>query len=360
LAGTVAAQDSPASQKKPWYKAISVNGFVSASYSYNFNRPDTHINGFRVFDFKDNQPKIDVAELVVQKAVSQPRDWGFRADLTVGQSIPKLAASNGLFRNEETGEAHDYDIHQMFVSYIAPLGKGLRLDVGKYVTHMGYEVIEGYDGWNDNATRSFLFGYAIPYTQTGIRLTYPFSSKFSAQVHVFNGWDDFDDNNSAKSLGLQLVFTPSSIISFNVNAVYGAEEKNNNSDPRQVWELTGIWKATTQTTVGIDYLYGHERNALGPGRDGNWPGFAGYFRRGLTKRLSLALRGEFFDDRDGARTGIAQKLKEVTFTPEFRIIKHVIVRGDLHCDFSNKDEFGERAIEIGHQLTALANLMFVY
>ena len=98
-----------------------------------------------------------MAELVVQKPVSQPGGWGFRTDITAGQSVPRIAASNGLFRNDETGEAGNFDIHQLFVSYIAPLGKGLRLDVGKYVTHMGYEVIEGYDGWNDNATRSFLF-----------------------------------------------------------------------------------------------------------------------------------------------------------------------------------------------------------
>jgi hypothetical protein len=234
LAGSLSAQDPARNPKKAWYKSISFNGFASASYSFNFNRPATGLNAFRVFDFRDNRPRVDVAELVIQKPVSQPKDWGFRADFTVGQSIPRIAASNGLFRSEETGEARNFDFHQLFLSFIAPVGKGIRLDAGKYVTHMGYEVLEGYDGWNENATRSFLFGYAIPYTQTGIRITYPFSSKFSAQFHVFNGWDDFDDNNSAKSVGLQLAFTPTSALSFNVNALFGPEQHNNNQDKRQV------------------------------------------------------------------------------------------------------------------------------
>ena len=41
------------------------------------------------------------------------------------------------------------------MSWNAPCGSGLRFDAGKFITHHGYEVIEGYDGWNDNATHSF-------------------------------------------------------------------------------------------------------------------------------------------------------------------------------------------------------------
>jgi hypothetical protein len=360
LVGTLSAQDSSSAVRKPWYRAVRFNAFLTASYSYNFNHPDTRLNAFRVFDYKDNEPKVDEAELVVQKPVSQPGDWGFRADLTAGQSIPKLTAANGLFRNSETGEGWPFDIHQLFASYIVPVGKGLRLDAGKIQTHMGYEVIDGYDGWNDNATRSFLFGYAVPYTHTGLCLSYPFSGKFTARFHVFNGWDDFKDNNSSKSVGLQLAFAPSSSLSFNVNAVYGPEQESNSQDARQVWELTGLWKATARTSFGVDYLYGHERHALGPGLDGNWTGVAGYVRRNLTERVSVSLRGEFFDDRDGARTGTAQRLSEVTVTPEFRVMQHVVLRGDLRRDFSNAGVFSNRAVDVSHQLTALVNLILVY
>jgi len=59
------AQDSTAT--RPWYETISVNAFVSSSYSYNFNRPLFPINGYRVFDFDDKSFKIDVADLVLQK-----------------------------------------------------------------------------------------------------------------------------------------------------------------------------------------------------------------------------------------------------------------------------------------------------
>jgi hypothetical protein len=60
------AQDAGATSK-PWYEEIAVNGFVSTSYSYNFNRPDSRLNAYRVFDFDDDTFKLDVAELVIQR-----------------------------------------------------------------------------------------------------------------------------------------------------------------------------------------------------------------------------------------------------------------------------------------------------
>src|SRR5215831_7493828 len=172
-----------------WLNELTLNGFVSSTYSYNFNRPDSRTNQLRVFDFDDNTFKLDVCELVVQKAVKQDRDAGFRVDATMGSSIPRVTAASGLFRDETTGQAQDFDVQQAFVSWIAPAGRGLRLDFGKFVTPVGYEVIEGYDGWNDNATRSFLFGFAIPFTHVGARASYPIARTVTLTGMVVNGWD---------------------------------------------------------------------------------------------------------------------------------------------------------------------------
>src|SRR6266850_4828875 len=161
-----------AAEKIPaWLHEMTLDGFLAASYSYNFNRPASATNQLRVFDFDDNSFKLDEFELVAQHPVAKPRDSGFRVDLTVGSSEPRIAASTGLFR-DDSSQAGDLDIHQAFASYVAPLGLGLRIDAGKFITSHGYEVIDGYDGWNDNATRSLLFGYAIPFTHVGVRGAY--------------------------------------------------------------------------------------------------------------------------------------------------------------------------------------------
>src|SRR5262249_16662516 len=149
-----------------------VDGFLSASWSYNANRPDTRVNGYRVFDFDDETFKLDVAELVLQHAATKPKTAGFRVDAAMGGSIPRVSAASGLFRDPATGIGEDVDLQQAYLSYLAPVGSGLHLDAGKFITPLGAEVIDGYDGWNDNATRSFLFGYAIPFTHTGLRASY--------------------------------------------------------------------------------------------------------------------------------------------------------------------------------------------
>jgi hypothetical protein len=193
-----APSPAPAPAAKPWYEEIAVNAFLSASYSYNFNRPDSGTNQLRVFDFDDDSFKVDVAEVVLQKAISKPGEAGFRVDLAAGSSIPRVSSSYGLLQGQ------DVDLQQAFVSWIAPVGSGLRLDAGKFVTHFGYEVIDGYDGYNDNATRSFLFGYTIPFTHTGLKASYTFSDQLAGMFEICNGWDDVRDNNSSKSVGAQL------------------------------------------------------------------------------------------------------------------------------------------------------------
>ena len=101
----------------------------------------------------------------MQKAVAKAGDAGFRIDLVAG-TFAGLEQSAGLRIGDNA------DLQQAFVSYIAPLGSGLRFDAGKFVTHMGYELIEGYDGYNDNYSRSLLFNYAIPLTHTGVKASY--------------------------------------------------------------------------------------------------------------------------------------------------------------------------------------------
>ncbi len=368
LAGLVAAailraQAPPSDDsEKKWYQTVTLNGFLSGSYNWNFNQPADRTNAFHVFDFAGNRWKLDVAEAVVQKAASRKSDWGFRVDLEAGQSIPQVEAAYGMFRDPDSAKGGPFDIQQAFVSYIAPIGNGLRFDAGKYVTHMGYEVVDGYDGWNDNATRSFLFGYAIPFTQTGLRVSYPFSDKLSAQLHFINGWDEVTSNNHGKTAGFQVAYTPAPAVTLTASGIYGPEQKEDDHDYRQVWELMAAWKASSRVSLGLDALYGHEAAAVErcEGREqGSWPGAAAYLHTAIARKFSLNLRGEIFSDRSGARTGVGQTLKEVTATPEWRIDKHVILRGDVRIDRSDTRVFQKANGYARQQLTALINLLLV-
>jgi hypothetical protein len=373
------AQAAGATDARPWWRGITTDGFMSFSYTYNDNVPANRINQFRVFDFNDDEPQLDVAELVIQHAIREPKQLGFRFDLMAGSGVPKVIAAYGLFRNMSTGVAHNVDIPQLFVSYIVPVGKGLRLDAGKYATHMGYEVIGGYDGYNDNFSRGFIFGYGIPFTHTGLKATYAFTGRVTAMVSICNGWDDFKRLNNGYTAAGQLALTPTDTSTLAFNFIYGPERRADTHDQRGVYELVAAWKPFPKLNLnlGADGVYGHEQNGVAIGHDAFWRGLAGYAKYNLTSRFSLAFRGEVFNDDGGTRTGTNQTLQGFTFTPEYdmsakfsRLNSHFkkadgkfVIRGEVRLDLSNKNVFFEGSNPnptTNRQLSQAVNLIYLF
>ena len=340
-----------------WFEDLAVNAFVSSAYEYNSNRPTTGTTSYRVFDYNDNSFNLDVAEVVVQIAASKPNDAGFRVDLATGNSIPQIAKT-------QDQNASQFDLQQAFASYIVPIGSGLRFDVGKYVTHLGYEGIEGYDGYDDNYSRSILFGYAIPFTHTGVKASYAFSSKVGAMLEVVNGWDLLRDNNHSKSVGAQLTLTPVSPLSVFLNYIGGPELANDNHTKRNVFDVVAILKATNWLTLGANGDYGTEdgTSRVTPGDDAVWKGVAGYAVVAVSDKFSVGLRGETFHDDGGVRLGTdtPARLSEVTLTPTYKFTGHVLVRGEMRYDSANQPILAKRGSLSDKQTTVGANVIFVY
>ena len=368
----VSSANNPAN--KAWWKGITTDGFVSLSYSSTTNDPAPRINQFRVFDFNDNDPQLDGAQLVIQHSVSEPKQFGFRLNMLAGSGVPEVTASYGFFRNTRTGIAHHFDIPELYLSYIVPVGKGLRLDAGKFVTHLGYEVIGGYDGYNDNFSRSFIFGYGIPFIHTGIKATYPFSSRISAAFLLTNGCDAVTRLNGGVTFGGQLAVVTSKTTNLTFNFLHGPEQPHNAHNIRSVYELTGDWKAAPRLTLAIDGLYADEDHAISHGSDAIWKGLAGYSKYSFTRRLSLAFRGEVFADIGGSRTGTSQTLRGFTFTPEYvlpanfshlkselrRLDGKFVIRGEFRQDFSDRNTFLKAPGLTNRQFTTSVNLIYLF
>jgi hypothetical protein len=335
----------------PWYRSIAINAFLSTGYTYNTNRPDTGRNQLRVFDGADNTFTVDVVELSIKRDAAAAGEAGFRVDLTAGASIPRVTRSTGL-------NGGDVDVHQMYVRWMAPIGNGLRIDFGKFVTPFGYEVIEGYDGFNDNYTRSFLFGYAIPFTHTGLRAAYAFSPSLSLTALVVNGWDDAVDNNRSKSVGGSLAVSPLAGLTATVTGMVGPEQPGNNSGNRTLVDACATYAAGGGLTFGVNANLGRE--TLPGDRRASWSGVAGYLRFAFSDRVACSLRGERFEDGDGTRTGIAQTLSELTLTPEYRPVPGIVLRADLRYDMSDQAVFQKAATFTDSQATVGLNALITF
>jgi len=383
---TASADEPP----KSWFQQITINAFASASYTWDFNNPPTNLIQLRAFDFDHNSIRIDAAELVVQKAVANKGDFGFRFDVAMG-SVAKVAAARGLFRDPVTGVAQDIDLQQAFMSYIMPFGHGLRLDIGKFVTPAGFELIPGYDGYNWNYSNSLLFTWAIPFTHTGFKLSYPFTDKITAMVMLINGWDNVLDNNSAKSFGVSLTITPIAPLAIYINYIGGPENNNpTDSEFRNLIDATITYNPTSWLSLAINADYGNDVNAIVPvamtpvmatiprgvpksnadpvppvagaaAQNAQWAGAAIYVRAQATKRFAVALRGEGFWDIDGFRTGVAQRVLELSVTPEFRLTDAMLLRGEFRIDNSDVSYFlKEDGATRHYQPTLALNALYVF
>lgn len=76
--------------------------------------------------------------------------------------------------------------------------------------------------------------------------------------------------------------------------------------------------------------------------------------------MGLTVRGEWFDDPDGVRTGFDQTLKEVTFTPEFKIGSGFVVRGEVRRDWSDRPVFDAKSGLKKDQTTVAANALYSF
>ncbi len=345
-------------------KDVKVNGFVSTAYNHNLNDPDSRKVNYRPFNENANSFNLDVAELVFQKDATESGDIGFRTDIMYGYTVPKAIRSTWPGVTQSADD--DFDIQQAYVRYVAPIGNGLTLDMGKYITEMGGEVIEGYDAWNYNYSRSLLFYYSIPFTHTGLRGIYKFNDVATLTGEILNGWDNVVDNNKGKTYCAHLMLTPVANTMLNLKYMAGPEQNNNDSNIRSVADVNLTVTLLERLTLTFDYVNASEQkdpnNVVTSNGDSKWSGIAGVIRYAASDRYAINIRGETFKDDDGARTGVKQDMWEVTVTPEFTVKKNMVIRPEYRHDVSDQKVFdkGANAASEKTQDTVAINVFFYF
>jgi hypothetical protein len=337
-------------------KDIEVHGFVTSSYSHNFDSPTgTRQNALRVYDFDANTFKLDNAELVLLRDAAEIGDVGFRMDLGGGFSHPQANKVGGPNVAGTDVSDDDFELQIGFVQYNAPIGNGLLIDLGKFATNIGSEVMDGYDGFNYNFSRSFLF-FLGPFTHNGVRVQYQLSDTVGLLGILSNGHDTTTDTNDAKGFGGQVSWaaTDSAVIYFNYfgSAEPQTGQANNSDDLRNFFDVVADISLCKQLSLNLNAVYGSENDATGPRTgDHNWWGFSGIARYDVNNWLSLNFRGQVFHDQDGARSGSRQKLWAMSLTPEVRINRNMVVRAEYRHDesdhfvFANEDGAGQSSTQ---------------
>jgi len=358
---------------KAW--GLEIHGLLAADYTYNFNEPDSGKNGLLLFNRKADHFDLNLANIRIQRVVDG--ELGFVTDLDFGKTAevvgratrwcqtPSFLSKNGCHESRNSFEAV-----QFYLTYKFPLGSGLSMKLGKFVTLHGAEVIKTWDNINYNISNSILFGFAIPFTHTGALFNYAFTDAISMDAGLITGWDQFSYkvNNGVVFTG-GLTVTPIPTLSFYAAGTVGPEQERLFFDPvtgkfldakgrgdstRGLFTILTTYKPTDQWTFILDYNGARETNLLPPikpsGRGtgtAKWDGLAGYVIYHFTDTLSATLRAEFFNDTDGVRTGVKQTVWELTPTLAYQIWPGLTLRAEYRHDESSRRFFEGRAIPLG-------------
>jgi hypothetical protein len=358
---TVAIAQSPPSPpetpKTLWEEHV-LFAYIENSYVWNLGHTGRDdVNELRFYDF-DAGYSFNMAEFSLKKDPSDRYPFGYGLVVTGGQDAQKNHAI-GIFRDKNDTfpfrNTSKFDLQEAYASYKLPVGSGLTLKAGKFVTLLGYEVIESPS--NLNFSRSFLYSFSIPLTHVGALATYAITDWLSITAGPVVGWDIADDNNGTMSWTGQIAVTPVKDLSTNLNWISGKEYSYDtsgqlrNGGVRTVLDLVATYTGIKKLTLAANVDYGWEEDeaflksvATRSDADANWWGYAGYVAYDWTDRLRTSLRGEFFTDPMGARTALAQKVSlwETTATVQYKIWKGLVGRVEYRHDDADTKVFKAR------------------
>ena len=314
---------------------VKVSGYVDTSYTYLSGTGFFTGLGFanRVFDTERNSFNLNMVNLTV--SMLPAKGFGGLVELNAG-SDAKAITSAGTTNDE-------FDITQGYVHYA---NGSLHAIAGKYVTLAGAEVIRGPD--NLNASRSILFGYAIPYTHTGVRGSYSVGETMKFIVGVNNGWDVVKESASVngtevadgKTLEFGAQFNPIKPLNLAV-AIYSGEEPGLAFiGRRELVDVVVSYSFTDNLSVTLNADVAKQTDATAAGGDAKWSGVAAYVAWKFADQWRVAGRVEQLNDKNGFRTGVltgagGQKWSEGTVTLAYMPTANAEIRLEGRYDKSD-------------------------
>jgi len=274
---------------KPWYEKVKLEGTLDAYYGYRFQGgPSDKVNEQRIFDISNNTFSLGYGKL----ALSMPAEpAGFRLDLGFGPGADLTSTDTTTDAKTGNPVASEMLKHVQQAYGTVKLFNTLSVDIGKFVTSAGAEVIEAKDNWL--YSRSMLFGKAIPYAHAGLRLSMPIGDLLTIQGGILNGWDSVLTSKSWKtfnlSANLNLASTGTSVF-FNF---YGGPDLT--PDVKLLFDVVVNQNIGDKVALNLNGDFGKEGAA-------SWYGVSLMGKVMVTDAIRLAARVEYFGDPQGVRS----------------------------------------------------------
>ena len=289
---------------------LTISGSADAYYRYNFqNAKDSgRTNNYTSFTNSHNSFELGMASLKADYAVGKVDAV---LDLGFGRRADEFS-----YNDNGTLSA----IKQLYISF-APSDK-VKFTMGKWTTHVGYELLDAY--LNRNYSMDYMFSYG-PFFHTGLKADVAVNSNFSFMLGVANPTDMSTASFAKKSfLGQIHVASSNTKINGYINYVGGKDLTD-----ASINQIDAVITGTISSKFGIGYNGTIKAVKPSGGESASWWGSALYLNFDPSSVFGLTARGEYFGDTKGVAgfgTDIFDftlsgniHIDNLTIIPEFRI-----------------------------------------
>ena len=369
-------------------KGVKLSGYVDAGYSYNFTGASNGTDSVSGRFGSDTAGKGDfnlyAVKIALEKALSEENkaQAGFRADVMIGEDAVYLAnrtAVQGGLNDDQNSNA--LFLEQAYVNLRAPVGNGWDFKVGKFVSILGYEVIER--PGNMNITYGLLW-QQFPLFYTGVLSSYKFDDYLDGKLGVVNGSNT--DNNTTTGgggdgcavLAALNVTAPGGNANWSNNFQYSSNSENdtsvssnsntgfiagnNNSSGSAytfIYDSWGNWSpkfADNKLLLAFDATIGTSNAGNSGGENTTWCCAAAYVKYQFNDWFSISSRGEYLHGNNYEKIGnelnydlstgqdpgnqSGMDLWEYTITAGFNVIDNLLIRAEYRLDWGNNSVYG--------------------
>lgn len=320
--------------------ATTFSGSVDVYYRANTGG-SKYINNYTSFTNSSNSFELGMASI--------------RADHSFGKV--SATADLGFGRRAEEfsyNETHSslFAVKQLYITY-AP-SAAVKFTMGKWATHIGYEVLDAFA--NRNYSMDYMFSEG-PFFHTGLKADVSLGGKSAFMVGIANP-TDFSTTTSGTKVAIAQFSTGSS--NDKVKAYFNFEGYGGVSQAAPIMPGSSyiLYKSLTQFDVVVNATvsskfgvgYNGTVQSVNDGASKSWWGSALYFNYDPVSTFGLTLRGEYFGDKDGVKLYVVNpdatttganvfdvtlsgniKVNSLTIIPEIRIdnsSQNIFMKGD--------------------------------
>ncbi len=286
---------------------ISFSGFVDASNYSDFNARES--------SFGLDQVEVDIIK-------------DFNGQALLRADVEYVSDGMGNF---------DLDLEQGYLNYTIGSGQTWSFSFGKFNAPIGFELLDAPDMFQ--YSHAIVFDNGLPTNLTGLMVGTEFPAVVDWCFYIVNGWDVNSDNNRDKTFGTRIGITPMENLNFGLSAISGPEQDDNVSSRRTVVDWDFTYNPFAFWTIGSEINWGSESLALPGGETGIWSGWLLMNNFAIGDRWGITTRFDYFNDKDGLRTGTPQEWKAICISPSVSIIDGLGGLVELRYDFSDQDVF---------------------